>query len=52
MKTYKHLYLQVYDFENLYLAYRKARIGKRGRAQPAYCTLNNTFPSPHNSSRS
>jgi len=35
MKTYKHLYPQVYDFENLYLAYRKARKGKRGRAQPA-----------------
>ena len=25
MKTHKHLYPQVYDFENLYLAYRKAR---------------------------
>jgi RNA-directed DNA polymerase len=35
MKTYKHLYPQVCDFENLYLAYRKARKGKRGRAQPA-----------------
>lgn len=35
MKTYKHLYEQVCDFENLYLAYRKARKGKRGRAQPA-----------------
>lgn len=35
MKTYKNLYLQVHDFENLYLAYRKARKGKRGRAQPA-----------------
>ncbi len=35
MKTYKHLYPQVYDFENLYLAYRKARKGKRGRGQPA-----------------
>jgi retron-type reverse transcriptase len=35
MKTYKHLYPQVYDFENIYLAYRKARKGKRGRAQPA-----------------
>ena len=30
MKTYKHLYPQVCDFENLYLAYRKARKGKRG----------------------
>ena len=35
MKTYKHLYEKVYDFENLYLAWRKARKGKRGRAQPA-----------------
>jgi retron-type reverse transcriptase len=35
MKTYKHLYPRVYDFENIYLAYRKARKGKRGRAQPA-----------------
>lgn len=31
MKTYKHLYPQVCDFENLYLAWRKARKGKRGR---------------------
>lgn len=29
MKTYKHLYPQVYDFENLYWAYRDARRGKR-----------------------
>lgn len=29
LKTYKHLYEQVYDFENLYLAYRKERKGKR-----------------------
>lgn len=35
MKTYKHLYPLVCDFENLYLAYRKARKGKRGRAQPS-----------------
>lgn len=35
MKTYKHLYPQICDFENLYIAYRKARRGKRGRAQPA-----------------
>ena len=31
MKTYRNLYPQVWDFENLYLAYRKARKGKRGR---------------------
>lgn len=35
MKTYKHLFPQVYDFENLYLAYRKARKGKRGKAYVA-----------------
>jgi len=35
MKTYKHLYPQVYEFENLYLAYRKARKGKRGKAYVA-----------------
>lgn len=33
MKTYRNLYPQVYDFENLYRAYRKARRGKRGRAE-------------------
>ena len=35
MKTYKHLYPQICAFENLYLAYRKARKGKRVRANPA-----------------
>jgi retron-type reverse transcriptase len=35
MKTYKHLYPLVCDFENIYLAYRKARKGKRGRVGPA-----------------
>ena len=35
MKTYKNLYPQVVDFENLYLAWRKARKGKRGHAGPA-----------------
>ena len=30
MKTYRHLYPQVWDWENLYLAWRKARKGKRG----------------------
>ncbi|MCG8348940.1 MAG: hypothetical protein MI924_14305 [Chloroflexales bacterium] len=33
MKTYRNLYPQVYDFENLYLAYRAARRAKRGRAE-------------------
>lgn len=35
MKTYKHLYEKVRDFENIYLAYRKARKGKRYRIQTA-----------------
>jgi retron-type reverse transcriptase len=35
VKTYKHLYPQVCDFENIYRAYRKARKGKRGRPQTA-----------------
>jgi len=35
MKTYKHLYEKVCDFENIYLAYRKARKGKRYRMQTA-----------------
>ena len=30
MKTYRNLYPMVYDFENLYHAYRKARRGERG----------------------
>ncbi len=29
MKTYRRLYPQVCDFENIYRAYRKARLGKR-----------------------
>ena len=35
MKTYKNLYAQVCDFDNLYWAYRRARLGKRGRAAVA-----------------
>jgi RNA-directed DNA polymerase len=31
MKMYKNFYPQVCDFENIYLAYRKARKGKRAR---------------------
>jgi len=31
MKTYKHLYPRIYDFGNLYAAYRQARKGKRSR---------------------
>ena len=31
MKTYKHLYPQVWDWDNLYQAYRRARRGKRGK---------------------
>jgi hypothetical protein len=35
MKTYDHFYEQIYDFENLYWAYRAARCGKRGKAPVA-----------------
>ena len=35
MKTYRNLYPQLVDFENLYLAFRKARKGKRDRAEVA-----------------
>lgn len=35
MKTYRGLYSQVYDFENLYLSYRAARRAKRDRAEVA-----------------
>lgn len=35
MKTYRNLYPQVYAFENLYRAYRRARKGKRGKAEVA-----------------
>jgi hypothetical protein len=33
MKTYRNLYPQIYDFANLYMAYRAARRAKRGRAE-------------------
>lgn len=35
MKTYKHLYSEIHSFENLYLAYRQARKGKRSRGNVA-----------------
>ena len=35
MKTYRNLYPKVSDWDNLYLAYRKARKGKRGRPPAA-----------------
>ncbi len=35
MKTYKNLYPQITDFANLYLAYRRARLGKRDRGAVA-----------------
>ena len=34
MKTYQNLYENVWDFENLYTAYRRGRKGKRGRITP------------------
>jgi RNA-directed DNA polymerase len=33
IKTYKNLYPQVYEFDNLYAAYRAARRGKRNKQQ-------------------
>ena len=35
MKTYKNLYPQIYTFENLHTAYRRARKGKRCRVEVA-----------------
>ena len=35
MKTYRHLHAQITDFTNLHTAFRKARKGKRNRAEVA-----------------
>lgn len=35
MKTYRHLYPQVWAFDNLHAAYRAARKGKRGKVPAA-----------------
>jgi RNA-directed DNA polymerase len=35
VKTYKHLYVQIHSFENLYHAYRKARRGGKRKHEPA-----------------
>ena len=35
MKTYKNLYPQIVDFDNLYKAWRKARLGKRYQTMPS-----------------
>ncbi len=35
MKTYKNLHPQIYTFENLHTAYRRARAGKRSRVDVA-----------------
>lgn len=40
MKTYNNLYTEITSFENLYLAYRHARKGKRGKAPVADFELN------------
>jgi len=40
MKTYKNLYPQICAFENIHLAYRKARKGKRGREPAAAFEFN------------
>jgi len=46
MKTYKQLYPRIFDFENLYLAYRKARKGKRSRRDVAAFEFNLEFELP------
>jgi retron-type reverse transcriptase len=35
LKTYRRLYPRIWDWDNLYLAYRKARKGKRGKRPAA-----------------
>jgi len=35
MKTYRNIYPQVYDFENLYRAYRKARSLQAAERDPS-----------------
>ena len=40
MKTYKHLYPQIASFENLYLAFKAARKGKRSRGDVAEFEFN------------
>ena len=40
MKTHRHLYSQVHDWDNLYLAWRKARKGKRSRPPAATFEFN------------
>ncbi|GEM_PF-2345857 len=39
-KVYRHLYEQIYAWENLLLAWRKARKGKRGQAPAATFEFN------------
>ena len=40
VKTFKNLYPCIYDFENLYWAYRRARKGKRNRRDVAEFEFN------------
>ena len=40
MKSYKNLYPQICDWENLYKAWRKARKGKRSREPAAHFESN------------
>ena len=40
MKTYRNLYTQIYTWDNLYRAYRKARKGKRSRPPAATFEFN------------
>jgi hypothetical protein len=40
MKSYRNMYPKLYDWDNLFLAYRKARKGKRGRPPAATFEFN------------
>jgi len=46
MKSYKRLYPRIFEFENLYLAFRKARQGKRSRPDVAAFEFNLEFELP------
>jgi RNA-directed DNA polymerase len=46
VKTYKNLYPRIYEFDNLYWAYRKARKGKRSRPDVAAFEFNLEFELP------
>ena len=45
MKTYRNLYPQVYDFENLYVSYRAARRARRSCADDEHYVRINSWTS-------